>query len=52
MVKGFSQNWLASMAVTTTQGAELYNNFLCIAGNGKTKNIGTIHWKIGLSKIF
>ena len=52
MTKGFSQNWSVSMALTATQGAELYNNFLSVAGNGKTKNIGGAHWQIGLSKAF
>jgi len=52
ITRGFSQGWSASLALTATQGAGLYDNFLSVEGNRKTMDIGGTHWLIGLNKTF
>jgi uncharacterized protein (TIGR02001 family) len=52
MTKAFADGWTASLAVTATQGAELYRNFLSVAGNGKTANVDGVHWLLGVNKAF
>jgi uncharacterized protein (TIGR02001 family) len=46
------QSWTAMMALTTTQGAELYNQFLAVDGSGKTRDIGSQHFVVSISKNF
>lgn len=52
MTKGFADDWTASLAVTATQGAELYRNFLSVAGNGQAANVDGVHWLIGVNKAY
>jgi hypothetical protein len=46
------QSWTAMMALTTTQGAELYNQFLAVDGSGKTRDIGNQHFVVSISKSY
>jgi uncharacterized protein (TIGR02001 family) len=50
--KGWADGWSGSLGLTATNGAELYNNFLSVSGNGKTMDIGGTHWLFGVSKSF
>ncbi|ATX82996.1 hypothetical protein Ga0123462_2161 [Mariprofundus ferrinatatus] len=52
LAREVTSGWSVSVAVTTTQGAEIYNNFLSVAGNGRVKNIGGTHWQAYLNKAF
>ena len=45
-------NWIAMMAVTTTQGAELYNQFMAVDGSSKTRDIGSQHFVLSISNSF
>jgi uncharacterized protein (TIGR02001 family) len=52
VTKGWAEGWSASLAFTATTGAELYNNFLSVSGNGKTMNIGGTNWLFGVNRSF
>jgi hypothetical protein len=52
ITKGFVYGWSSSLALTATQGAGLYNNFLSVAGTGKTMNIGGTNWLISVNRAF
>lgn len=52
ITKGLPHGWSASLALVAAQGADLYENFLSIAGNGKTMDIGGTNWLIGVNKAF
>jgi uncharacterized protein (TIGR02001 family) len=52
VAKGWSNGWSVSLALTSTQGTELYDNFLSVSGNGKTMDIGGTNWLFGVNKSF
>jgi uncharacterized protein (TIGR02001 family) len=52
ITKGWINGWSALLALTSTQGAELYNNFLSVSGNGKTMDIGGTNFMLGANKSF
>lgn len=48
--KGYAGGISGSLAVTNTQGADIYKNFLSVSGNGKTMDIGGTRLLISLNK--
>ncbi|MBZ0106869.1 MAG: TorF family putative porin [Sulfuricella denitrificans] len=50
--KSLPQEWLVTLALSGTSGAEIYNNFLSVSGNGQTLDIGGTHWTLSASKTF
>jgi hypothetical protein len=52
MGKSFAQGWSVGLAISTTQGADLYNQFLSVDGSGSTMNIGGPHYQAIFNKGF
>lgn len=50
--KTIPYNWSATLALSSTSGAEIYNDFISVNGNGQTLDIGGTHWVFSVNKAF
>lgn len=50
--KALPQGWSATLSLSSTHGAEIYNNFLSVKGTEETMNIGGTHWLLLVNKAF
>ena len=50
--KTLTYNWSAILALSSTSGADIYNDFISVSGNGQTLDIGSTHWVFSINKTF
>ncbi|WP_161626936.1 TorF family putative porin [Sulfuricella denitrificans] len=50
--KTLPHDWSATVALSSTSGAEIYNDFISVNGNGQTLDIGGTHWVFSVNKAF
>lgn len=50
--KSMPHDWSATLALSSTSGAGIYNDFLSVRGNGQTLDIGGTLWTLSVNKAF
>jgi len=46
------QGWSVTAALSSTRGAEIYNDFVSVTGNGQTLDVGGTYWLFSANKAF